>query len=204
MRSILGIVLALLASAEANASVVYTLPAQGTFTVDGPFLTVPDLPFPPFGIFVPTYVSVIGGLPIINAPPGEYYGFSAFIGVSSGLTSLGYAYCGGNQGGGPCSAYTEANFSPSPQNATLNISADYRVINIRNDIFGGSTFPIFNFPSLNDFSVLLTLPDGFSIEAFAPAVPEPSTWTMLLIGFVGISVTRYRRRKSAMLHLISP
>ena len=30
-------------------------------------------------------------------------------------------------------------------------------------------------------------------DAFAPAVPEPSTWAMLLIGFAAIGLARYRR-----------
>jgi hypothetical protein len=39
------------------------------------------------------------------------------------------------------------------------------------------------------------LPDGFSLgNAAVPAVPEPSTWAMLLIGFVGIGFMAYRKR----------
>jgi hypothetical protein len=33
----------------------------------------------------------------------------------------------------------------------------------------------------------------------ADAVPEPSTWAMMILGFVGIGAMTYRRRKSAML-----
>jgi hypothetical protein len=33
----------------------------------------------------------------------------------------------------------------------------------------------------------------------AAAVPEPSTWAMMILGFAGISAMTYRRRKSAML-----
>jgi hypothetical protein len=33
----------------------------------------------------------------------------------------------------------------------------------------------------------------------AAAVPEPSTWAMMLLGFFGIGAMTYRRRKSAML-----
>lgn len=69
------------------------------------------------------------------------------------LTTLGYAYCGGNQGGGPCYAYTEAGFSPASQNAALNLSADLRVIYITNDVFGGATFSVSNFPNHDDFQV---------------------------------------------------
>jgi len=31
------------------------------------------------------------------------------------------------------------------------------------------------------------------------AVPEPSTWAMMILGFVGISAMTYRRRKTAAL-----
>jgi PEP-CTERM motif len=35
--------------------------------------------------------------------------------------------------------------------------------------------------------------------AMASAVPEPSTWAMMILGFVGIGTMMYRRRKSAKL-----
>jgi hypothetical protein len=38
--------------------------------------------------------------------------------------------------------------------------------------------------------------DNVSISA---AVPEPSTWAMMMLGFVGIGAMTYRRRKSAVL-----
>jgi hypothetical protein len=46
----------------------------------------------------------------------------------------------------------------------------------------------------------LTLPDGLSFSPVAAAVPEPSTWAMLLIGFAGIGLLAYRRRD----HMLSP
>ena len=44
----------------------------------------------------------------------------------------------------------------------------------------------------------LVLPDGLSVageEPIASAVPEPSTWAMLLIGFAGIGFAAYRKRR---------
>jgi hypothetical protein len=38
-------------------------------------------------------------------------------------------------------------------------------------------------------------PSGFWIEEQVAAVPEPSTWAMLLIGFAGIGVMTYRRHQ---------
>ena len=43
----------------------------------------------------------------------------------------------------------------------------------------------------------LLLPDGLSLDGADPiasAVPEPSTWTMLLVGFAGLGFMTHRRR----------
>jgi hypothetical protein len=37
------------------------------------------------------------------------------------------------------------------------------------------------------------------IQVDVGAVPEPSTWAMMILGFAGIGTMTYRRRKSAML-----
>jgi hypothetical protein len=37
-------------------------------------------------------------------------------------------------------------------------------------------------------------PTAFRVDGFAAAVPEPSTWAMLLLGFAGIGFTAYRRK----------
>jgi PEP-CTERM motif-containing protein len=40
----------------------------------------------------------------------------------------------------------------------------------------------------------------FQVEGtFLAAVPEPSTWAMMILGFAGIGAMTYRRRKSAMI-----
>jgi hypothetical protein len=44
---------------------------------------------------------------------------------------------------------------------------------------------------------ILTL--GYSAPTQIAAVPEPSTWAMMLIGFAGIGAMAYHRRKGAML-----
>jgi hypothetical protein len=35
-------------------------------------------------------------------------------------------------------------------------------------------------------------------STIAPAVPEPATWAMLLMGFAGIGFLGYQRRKNAI------
>jgi hypothetical protein len=37
------------------------------------------------------------------------------------------------------------------------------------------------------------------VTSEVPAVPEPSSWAMMMLGFAGIGIMTYRRRKSAML-----
>jgi hypothetical protein len=42
--------------------------------------------------------------------------------------------------------------------------------------------------------------DGsFTVKEIAAAVPEPSTWAMMILGFAGVSYMTYRRRKVAAL-----
>ena len=49
--------------------------------------------------------------------------------------------------------------------------------------------------TITDVVVDVYLPDGFSLNAPVPAVPEASTWTMLIAGFAGIGFIACRRRK---------
>ena len=39
--------------------------------------------------------------------------------------------------------------------------------------------------------------NGLDNIVISTAVPEPSTWAMMILGFVGISAMTYRRRQSA-------
>jgi PEP-CTERM motif len=55
---------------------------------------------------------------------------------------------------------------------------------------------LFSNPSDSGPSGLLVTTDGTPVTS---AVPEPSTWAMMILGFAGIGAMTYRRRKSAML-----
>jgi hypothetical protein len=57
--------------------------------------------------------------------------------------------------------------------------------------------------------IFIDLPDGFTFDTVSGhnygssnvgAVPEPSTWAMMILGFAGIGFMAYRRRNGA-LHL---
>jgi PEP-CTERM motif len=45
--------------------------------------------------------------------------------------------------------------------------------------------------------VNVTFPDGPNILPM-PAVPEPSTWAMMILGFVGVGFMTYRRRNQIL------
>jgi hypothetical protein len=56
------------------------------------------------------------------------------------------------------------------------------------------------------YEFVISVPDGLSVAGLLPiasAVPEPSTWAMLLIGFVGIGFA-FRFRKAQMATLPDP
>jgi hypothetical protein len=142
-------------------------------------------------------VSLIGSLPVVNAGPGQFYGVSYLIKAQvAGITGAEFAVCGGNQGGGPCQAAREAinsGFGFGPQ--TLTLSGQDRTITFQNEYIQNFTFNYGGpFPSPTDFSLQITLPDAFSVEGLGPAVPEPSTWAMMLLGFASIGFMAYRRK----------
>jgi hypothetical protein len=45
-------------------------------------------------------------------------------------------------------------------------------------------------------------PTAFRIDGFAGAVPEPSTWAMMILGFAGIGFMAYRRKGQGALRLV--
>jgi PEP-CTERM motif len=52
---------------------------------------------------------------------------------------------------------------------------------------------------LNTLDVVVTdtgEPTAFRIDGFAGAVPEPSTWAMMILGFVGLGFMAYRRKRN--------
>ena len=41
--------------------------------------------------------------------------------------------------------------------------------------------------------------DSIKLDLLSSTVPEPSTWTMLILGFAGVGYMAYRRRSPAAL-----
>jgi hypothetical protein len=67
--------------------------------------------------------------------------------------------------------------------------SEYRLANGQNDLeYNGTTW-------INGPNAAIVM----GLEGTVAAVPEPSTWAMMILGFVGVSAITYRRRKSAAL-----
>ena len=68
------------------------------------------------------------------------------------------------------------------------------------DLFSGdptTTSPIFNIGTF-DLTSIVSGSSTLTISQVA-AVPEPSTWAMMILGFAGIGAMTYRRRRAAAL-----
>jgi hypothetical protein len=77
--------------------------------------------------------------------------------------------------------------------ASVQISDTARNVTVGGIIFSHSAGVVFG----ADYQFVIAVPDGLSVageQPIAPAVPEPSTWAMLLIGFAGVGAMAYRRR----------
>jgi hypothetical protein len=129
---------------------------------------------------------------------GSYY--SVFS--EANLTNAGYfrvlsqAYPGNNITNNNTYIYNDIYNSdpnaPQIDSLTTPFSYTYKAIgsttNFGQFIMGGDNLTLFS------NTVSLTDPSGVAGD-----VPEPSTWAMMILGFVGIGAMTYRRRKSAML-----
>ena len=78
------------------------------------------------------------------------------------------------------------------------------VISSANSISGTNSLSHFTFNSTTDItSLVLKLPDFPGYNAidnfsFSSAAPEPSTWAMMLLGFIGLGFAGYRTRLKAV------
>lgn len=78
---------------------------------------------------------------------------------------------------------------------SINLSADVQAQSL---VVGDAANDVFA-----SVDPTLTVPDGFSIffsDGIGSAVPEPSTWIMLLIGFCGLGFMAYRRKNPMALN----
>jgi PEP-CTERM motif len=65
-------------------------------------------------------------------------------------------------------------------------------------IVGSSEFdPSSSFPTTGGAFVLTSVGESATFNAATSAIPEPSTWAMMLIGFAGLGYAGYRRARAA-------
>jgi hypothetical protein len=120
--------------------------------------------------------------------PFDQYGFQEFISFSGANIEV----CGQNSPG-PCATEPSNGVTFIGEADTTLVAEASGYSYFFDPSLGSFTTPIPN----SDVEIFVTLPDGFSVAA----VPEPSTWVMLLLGFAGIGAIS-RRRSSRLESLI--
>jgi PEP-CTERM motif len=172
-------------SAEANVVITTT---TYDFTYDG---TIFDLAgqMTVENAIDPKHLSFGGGHKI-ESLTGTYTGTIFDHTISGELTGLTTSPCF------PCAKADNDLYLQSP-------FVDKNGIGITTD--GILTFDIFSNPSdplhVGVFGLLVDNDPG--TFTFSAAVPEPSTWAMMILGFVGVGLLAYRRRgKTAMLQVV--
>lgn len=185
LKLALGIVLALLATPVCAQTVVSTLPDyNGALRTAG----------------FPHNLGTVGTF-TFAAPSGATISAAYLEGTYGTSGTNGYAF-------------STASFDASIDGTSLTLCG----LNASNCYFDGAPLRAFSFllpstsyASLLDGSALLglTQTSGNFIRfgtptlrvEFLPAVPEPATWAMMLVGFGAIGVSMRRRRRSAALQV---
>jgi hypothetical protein len=174
----------LLAASERSQADIYPFSLGGSAEIVGSIsdpvpISVVLLSFTP-GIALPSFAYHLEA----------YYLFSEDIAANK-LSSSGYGvtYLGDpNQPLGNGSFSTTVSFQAGPP-VEVSDSARFLVSSLlTSQGFGIATGSV---------TLGLVLPDGLSVageEPIASAIPEPSTWAMMMLGFAGVGFMAYRRR----------
>lgn len=203
MKSILGAfaVLTAVGISQANAAVVYD-GATTAFVDTGTFNTVTtpsNLGTYIDGVFTftnassdPTLAQILNTTSSIGAEPlGDTTPYLSVLGggtvnvtIAGGATSLSFFV-------GSLDAVNSIEFNNDPTNVYTGA-----------ELLGLSDTGCQNDPSCNRFITFsgditsFTLTSGtnsFEADSFTTAVPEPSTWAMMVLGFLGVGFMAYRR-----------
>ena len=94
---------------------------------------------------------------------------------------------------GPVSGFTYAHTFSAPVNSIINVSMSVLADDSGAPLLSSSYAYLDPFFSVSDGRYTILTSPGILNEV-ASAVPEPSTWAMLLLGFFGIGCLSYRRR----------
>jgi hypothetical protein len=193
MKRFLLIAALCLVSLPAKATVVFDLPLNGTVQIVGDFEANPS-----FTAYIDWNAVIVVGenVPrfIISDAGAVFMSASSFI----PLTNIRFYAEFTNQAGGGCrSCFNGANdnhlikFTYEDEPILLTTHSGTTIFSFDNDPSVGSV-------SINRFQIFL--PDGFYIvDPQVAAVPEPSTWALMLLGFALIAYAGKRRR--AVIHL---
>lgn len=117
--------------------------------------------------------------------------------VDVGASSILYAY---NGSGASFNAVTPnkfdfENLNPGFTIGNVNLSTNISGLDLTRVTFTGSSLQI-NMEGLGLNPTQPGSPDFFNI-GLTSAVPEPSTWAMMILGFIGIGFAAYRQKRLA-------
>lgn len=162
----------------ANAETVVIQSGQ-TYEIIGPYQNLP---------FIVTYSASLVGNP--SPPPGNILlDLNVFANAvfSNGQTESNYTICE-SVFGGTC-AGPDLGLAIINGPTTVTGFAPGGFILYAPSLSSAETEELISIPA-GDAVFTLNLPDGYSVAA----IPEPSTWAMLLIGFAGVGFLAHRRR----------
>jgi hypothetical protein len=160
----------------------------------------------PAGVMVPIIIDANGGVTQSLTTPNSA---QLYLGTPSG-TSLLASACLGTPAINCTSLGSKANFSIAApitvtSNANYNLQMDvYAVAQINN---GTDVQSAFIDPFVSIDPTFLSNNPGFSLEFSqgilneVSAVPEPSTWAMVILGFFGVGFVAHRRNSKATFRL---
>lgn len=166
-----GLILPLAAAAAPASAETLTY----DWVLSGPAASLGGVPYPASGTVTATFT---GGNWVATAATGTIDG-SAVTGVTSFFGSDNFLFPTGT-------TYVDT------KGIAFETAAGQSV-----DIF--SFFAQGTPPSGNAYGEIASNPGGFGVGTFTltAAVPEPSTWAMMILGFVGLGFLGYRRGKTA-------
>jgi PEP-CTERM motif len=185
----------------------------GTFTIDPtiPALPPPSLPGQYFGQIGTINVNIGGGIFTETITTvggnGRYY-------LGDALGGCCDAALNGTSIGGYISAFlygsTTSTGSILPQSLSAYASSQITIAGGDGTTYAEydgffSTLTQVDSSALFSFTGILTNVDIHLVDGGSgvSAIPEPSTWAMLLIGFAGIGGLSYRRRRSFMISTVA-
>jgi PEP-CTERM motif len=160
----------------------FQIPIDGSGQIIGPF------PSDPYSS-TPVSFSFTSDIPIPPADPSsplEIRGYSLTINIATGdglPVELSSCF---STAPGPCN-------SPTTNNTIGAVTQTLDTYSVFTQLlfFSEGSLTIGN--PVGDVMVFATLPDGFSVTN---AVPEPSTWAMMILGFAGLGFMAYRRKNN--------